>query len=186
MLDGAHAGHLAADQIFTCFGPIRILTRLMRRKVFFPVVRHSTSMIQNLVLGSSLVALTVLIHTAGLILIAGVTPSLAKWLGLHNHDIGRTLVMTGTVLGILGTLTLEVWSWALAYSLLGVTTNFGDALYLSSVMFSTTGDYGLSLDRSWRLMTALEGLNGLLMIGWSTAYLVRASTRHGPFRQEHF
>ena len=35
-------------------------------------------------------------------------------------------------------------------------------------------------------MTALEGINGFLMIGWSTAYLVRASTRHGPFRKEHF
>ena len=27
---------------------------------------------------------------------------------------------------------------------------------------------------------------GLILIGWSTAFLVRASTRHGPFRKEHF
>jgi len=143
-------------------------------------------MLQNLVAGSSLVALTVLIHTAGLILIATATPYLARRLGFHNHDIGRTLVMTGTVLGILGILTLEVWSWALAYTLLGTTGNFSDALYLSSTMFSTTGYGELHPDPAWRLLTALEGINGFLMIGWSTAYLVRASTRHGPFRQDHF
>lgn len=143
-------------------------------------------MLENLAAGSSLVALTVLIHTAGLILIATATPCLARRLGFHNHDIGRTLVMTGTVLGILAILTLEVWTWAIAYQLLGVTAQFGDALFLSTAMFSTAGYGEIHPAASWRLMTALEGINGFLMIGWSTAYLVRASTRHGPFRKEHF
>lgn len=143
-------------------------------------------MVQNLVAGSGLVALTVLIHTAGLILIAAIIPRLAKRLGFHSHDIGRTLVMTGTVLGILAILTMEVWSWALAYILIGAVADFGDALYLSTAIFSTTGYGDIHPVATWRLMTALEGINGFLMIGWSTAYLVRASTRHGPFRQEHF
>ncbi len=143
-------------------------------------------MFQNLLVGSCLVALTVLIYTAGLILIATATPWLARRLGFHNHDIGRTLVMTVTVLGILAILTLEVWSWAIAYLLLNVAANFSDALFLSTAMFSTAGYGEIHPAASWRLMTALEGINGFLMIGWSTAYLVRASTRHGPFRKEHF
>lgn len=158
----------------------------MRRKASSPVRGHSGAMLQNLAAGSSLVALTVLIHTAGLILMTAATPYLARRFGFHNHDMGRTLVMTGMVLCILGILTLEVWSWAIAYYLLGATRNFGDALYLSSAMFSTTGTGDLHPDPAWRLMSALEGVNGILMIGWSTAYLVRASTKHGPFRQEHF
>jgi hypothetical protein len=158
----------------------------MRRKASGHVSSHSDLMFENLAAGSCLVALTVLIHTAGLILMTTVTPYLARRFGFHNHDIGRTLVMTGMVLGILGILTLEVWGWAIAYFLLGATRNFGDALYLSSAMFSTTGTADLHPDQAWRLMSALEGVNGILMIGWSTAYLVRASTRHGPFRQEHF
>ena len=95
--------------------------------------------------------------------------------------------MTGTVLGILGILTLEVWSWALAYALLGATRDFTDALYLSTAMFSTVGYGEIRVAANWRLLTALEGINGFLLIGWSTAYLVRASTQHGPFREgEHF
>ena len=158
----------------------------MQRKAGSVRPCHAYLMLQNLIAGSCLVALTVLIHTAGLILIATVTPFVARRLGFHNHDVGRTLVMTGTVMGILAILTLEVWSWALAYRLLGAVADFEDALYISSAMFSTAGYGDLRPDPAWRLMSALEAINGFLMIGWSTAYLVRASTRHGPFRQEHF
>ena len=91
-------------------------------------------MLENITTGSALVALTVLIHTGGLILIAAITPPVAKYFGFHNHAVGRTLVMTGTVLGLLGLMTLEVWVWALAYSLLGVSRVFADALFLSRGM----------------------------------------------------
>ena len=94
--------------------------------------------------------------------------------------------MTSTVLGILAVLTLEIWSWALAYHLIGVTGSFEDALSLSTDVFSTIGYGKIASDPHWRLLTALEGVNGFLMIGWSTAYLVRAGTLHGPFRREHF
>lgn len=144
-------------------------------------------MLQNLGAGSVLVALTVLIHTGGLILVAAATPYLARHLGLHRHDIGRTVVMAIMVLGIMAILTVEVWSWALAYTALSVTTSFPDGLYLSTVLFSTIGYGGVAFEGRWRLMTALEGIDGFLLIGWSTAFLVRASTRHGPFRrEEHF
>src|ERR1044071_1734553 len=140
-------------------------------------------MLQNLVSGSVLVALTVLIHTGGLILIAAVTPPLARWFGFHNHDIGRTLVMTGTVLGILAILTVEIWSWALAYVWLGATPDFGDALYLCSAMVSTIGDREIAIAPAWRLIPAREAINGVLMSGGCTAYPVGAATKHGPFRR---
>ena len=144
-------------------------------------------MLQNIATGSLLVALTVLIHTCGLIMIATGTPPLARWFGFHNHIVGRTLVMTGTVLGLLGIMTVEVWVWGLAYALLGVTRQFSDGLFLSTAMFSTVGYGELVANPHWNLLTALEGINGFLLIGWSTAYLVGAATRHGPFRPgEHF
>lgn len=144
-------------------------------------------MFHNLVLGSGLVTLSVFIHTAGLILLGRMIPLLARQLGLHQHDAGRTLVMAGMVLGLLSLLTTEIWSWALAYAVLHVTSSFADALFLSTALFSTLGYGAVAFDPAWRLLTALEGINGFLLIGWSTAFLVRASTRHGPFsRRDHF
>jgi hypothetical protein len=63
---------------------------------------------------------------------------------------------------------------------------FEDALYLSTTMFSTVGSQ-IAVAPEWRLFASLESVNGFILIGWSIAYLVGASTRHGPFRQgEHF
>lgn len=143
-------------------------------------------MLQNLVAGSGLVALSVMIHAVGLIAIATAMPFVAHRLGLHNHIVGRTVVMTAIVMGILGLLTVEVWSWAFAYDLLGATDSFADSLYLSTAMFSTIGYGDMAFDPAWRLLTALEGINGFIMIGWSTAFLVRASTQHGPFKDKDF
>jgi Na+/melibiose symporter-like transporter len=144
-------------------------------------------MFANLTIGSSLVALTVLIHTVGLLFLARLTPWIAKRLGLHNHDMGRSLVMMMSVLGIFALHTIEVWLWATAYMLLNATSGFADALNLSTAMFSTVGYGQINIATSWRLLTALEGINGFILIGWSTAYLVGVSTRHGPFRKaEHF
>ena len=144
-------------------------------------------MVPNLTIGSILVALTVLIHTAGLVLLSRATPWAGHRLRLHNHDIGRGFIMMASVLGIFMLHTIEVWLWAAMFAQLHVTSSFFDALDLSTAMFSTVGYGQTSMDASWRLLTALEGINGFILIGWSTAYLVGVSTRHGPFRKgDHF
>jgi len=145
-------------------------------------------MLPNLLTGTGLVTLTVLVHTIGLLLLGRWTPRLARRLGFQNHDVGRTLVMMGSVLGIFLLHTVEIWLWAWAYLRLAAAARFSDALDLSTAMFSTLGyDGGVVVAQGWRLLSALEGINGFILIGWSTAYLVGVATRHGPFRaHEHF
>ena len=144
-------------------------------------------MFANLTAGSFLVSLNVLVHTLGLVILARSTPWTVRRLGLHSNDMGRGLVMMMSVLGIFALHTVEIWLWALSYTLLGVTERFADALNLSTAMFSTIGYGETVILPSWRLLTALEGINGFILIGWSTAYLVGVSTRHGPFRKtDHF
>jgi hypothetical protein len=37
------------------------------------------------------------------------------------------------------------------------------------------------------MLAALEGVNGFLLVGWSTVYLIAAGTWIGPFKAgEHF
>jgi hypothetical protein len=65
--------------------------------------------------------------------------------------------------------------------------NLEDALFLSTTTFSTLGADRTAVSQPWRLLTALESVDGFILIGWSIAFLVAASTRHGPFREgEHF
>lgn len=95
--------------------------------------------------------------------------------------------MVTTVLGLFFLHTIEVWVWAIAYVSIGVVGDLDSALYFSTETFSTLGYGDITPLSGWRLFAALEAVNGFILIGWSTAYLVAASTRHGPFRiGEHF
>jgi len=95
--------------------------------------------------------------------------------------------MIATVLALFIVHAVEIWLWALVYIAIGSLPDIESALYFSTTTFSTIGYGDIVLSSDWRLLGSLEGISGLLLIGWSTAYLVAASTRHGPLRVgEHF
>lgn len=144
-------------------------------------------MLLNLAIGTLVIALTVVVHTLGLVGLSSATAAAIRWLKLNKHALGRSVAMLVTVLGLFALHTLEIWLWAFSYVLLGAHPSFEEALYFSTSTFSTVGYGDVLLQPQWRLLGALEGVGGFILIGWSTAYLVAASTRHGPFRiGEHF
>ena len=141
-------------------------------------------MINNLAWGTALIALTVFIQTLGLMALSYSMPKIIEWLRLHRHHAGQTVALVTTVIGLFFIHTVEVWSWAILYNALGAIRSFEDALYLSTQTFSTVGTGAVSLNPAWRLLTSLEGIDGFILIGWSIAYLVAASTHFGPFRED--
>ncbi len=144
-------------------------------------------MIANLGLGTAVIALTVLMHTVGLIGVTRLMQAVRKWFRLHRHEAGRTVAMIVTVLALFVVHSVEVWTWALTYRGLGASPDIESAVYFSLTTFATLGYGDLVLAQDWRLLSALEGISGLILIGWSTAYLVAASSRHGPLLfGEHF
>ncbi|RTL97342.1 MAG: potassium channel protein [Hyphomicrobiales bacterium] len=143
-------------------------------------------MILNLCTGTIVISLTVLIHTFGLIAITHVMARLAALFRMHGRR-SRVLAMISVVMGLFAIMTVEVWLWAGIYRLLGIFSDFETALYFSTITFSTVGYGDVVPAHGWRVLAALEGINGFLLIGWSTAYLIAAGTRIGPFRVgEHF
>ena len=144
-------------------------------------------MLANLALGSLLIAATVLIHTLGLGFLSLWTTHLVRWFRLHRHYFGQTVAMMTTVLGLFVLHTIEIWLWAAVFATIGAVNGFADALYFSTVTFSTVGYGDITATPEWRMFAALEAIDGFILIGWSIAYLIAASTRHGPFRSgEHF
>lgn len=143
-------------------------------------------MLANLFAGTVVIALTVVIHTFGLIAVTRIVGPVTDMFRFGGHR-SRTLAMITVVFGLFAIMTIEVWLWAVAHVLTGSLDDFDTALYFSTVTFSTLGYGDVLAHPEWRLFTALEGVNGFLLIGWSTAYLVAAGTRIGPFKSgEHF
>lgn len=147
---------------------------------------NPSELFANLAVGTGMIGLSVIIHTFGLMSITRLMSHVVARFRMHGHR-SRVLAMVSVVLGLFALITVEVWCWAFLYLSLGAVPDLEAALYLSTATFSTVGYGDVVADHEWRLLSALEGVDGFLLIGWSTAYLIAAGTRVGPFRiGEHF
>jgi hypothetical protein len=84
-------------------------------------------------------------------------------------------VLTSTAVVLLMLHLLEVVVWALAYRPVlpsGPLASFVRAVYFSVVTFATLGYGDITLvDHEWRVISGIEALNGVLLVGWTTALL---------------
>ncbi|MCP4315575.1 MAG: two pore domain potassium channel family protein [Hyphomicrobiales bacterium] len=143
-------------------------------------------MLNNILLGTIVVSLTVVVHTFGLIGVANIMNRVAGHHPIHEFR-SKVISMVVLVHGLLAVHSVEIWMWAAVYALTDAVNNFADAIYFSAITFSTLGYGDAILEDKWRLLAGMEGLSGFVLIGWSTAYLVAASTRIGPFQAgKHF
>ena len=71
---------------------------------------------------------------------------------------------------------LEVLAYALLYLAVGAVHTLQDALVFSAGEYVTTGS-DVSVRRDWRLLAAMEGANGVILLGFSTAFFVSVLSR---------
>ena len=127
-------------------------------------------MLIQLVLAIVMVVMTVTVHLLGL---AGLVRLLRARHGLVRRvrKSALTLLLAAS-LELFALHTLEIWLHAAVYLLVGAAANFEEALYFSTVTYTTLGYGDVVLAQTWRIFGAIEGATGLMMIGWSTAFLV--------------
>lgn len=143
-------------------------------------------MLHNLLIGTVIICATVIVHMFGLMLVTEIVSWRISGLREHGHK-SRVMAMIAVVIGLFCIISVEVWIWAGCYFWLGFIGELETALYFSTITFSTIGYGDIVPSSTWRLLAGMEGVNGFIMIGWSTAYLVAAGTRVGPFRSgTHF
>ena len=131
-------------------------------------------MLKYSLLGVLLVAVTVAIHAIGTTLwLRRLSRRFANVANLHRLSQSlRILIGTIVVLTILHTLQIMVWALAYLYLLPeNVLDSFEEATYFSFVTFTTLGYGDITLAGTWRIISGIEALNGVLLLGWSTALL---------------
>ncbi len=75
------------------------------------------------------------------------------------------------VIGFVVTHIVEIVLWAAAYRLAGELRSFEEAVYFSAVTFATIGYGDVTMSSEWRLASAIEGVNVILLFGLTTAFL---------------
>lgn len=134
-------------------------------------------MIGNLVLAALMVGLTVIVHFAGLLVLMWLLRTRGHRFRAHESAIGQGAVIVFVVLGLVAIHTVEIWLYAVVIFVVAALPDFEAALYFSTTSFTTIGYGDVVLDKSWRLLGAIEGANGLLLFGWSTAFLIAVTAR---------
>jgi hypothetical protein len=131
----------------------------------------------NLGVATFMVAVTTLTHFFGLLLLTRVMSRAHRRLRTHEGPWRQAGMILLVVFGVFALHTTQIWVYALAFQTLGEFQTFEEALYFSTVSFSTLGYGDLTLSVSWRVMGAIEAANGLILIAWSTAFLFGVTTR---------
>ena len=133
-------------------------------------------MLAELALSTAMVTLTVLIHGIGLILLARLLRLEARSEAaehMHPGSVRGLAFILFAVLCLIGLHGVEIWLYAFLYDAIGAVEGLREAVYFSTITYGAIGyDDGAMADR-WRLVSAIEGINGIIMIGWSTAFLIR-------------
>lgn len=131
----------------------------------------------NLALSSTLVAVTTLIHFFSLAVLTALLRGPVR-LADGGRVWRRMLAILFVVFALFAVHTSEIWIYAGVYRWgVGAFEDFETALYFSTVTFVSLGYRDITLPKAWRLVGAIEAANGVILLGWSTAFFVTIMAR---------
>jgi Ion channel len=126
-------------------------------------------MFGQLLVGGAVSLVNIAVHSfamAGVIFVFKRRQAVQDSLRFQVHLV---LLMIAVVLVLNVAHLVEVAIWALLYSLLGVAPWHVSPFYFALVNFTTLG-YGDVLPVArWEMLGPLTAMNGILLLGWSTA-----------------
>lgn len=139
-------------------------------------------MIIQLAVSTAMVVLTVIFHGVGLAVLGRMLRGEVQMERSH-HVLGLSLRTTSFTLALVLALFMlhgaEIWLYAFLYEALGAVDTLETAVYFSTISYAGIGFDDRYIEPAWRLVAAIEGINGLLLLGWSTAFFVTIVSRLG-------
>lgn len=134
----------------------------------------------SIAIAGVLVFFTATIHFIGLSILA-IWMRTREW-RQNPHELRplwrRYFAILWVVFGLFGMHTIEIWLYALVYRFgLEAFPDLEQALYFSTISFVSLGNGDVIMPRAWRLVGAIEAVNGVVLLGWSTAFFITVVNR---------
>jgi MFS superfamily sulfate permease-like transporter len=131
-----------------------------------------------------LVMLTVIFHVIGLGLFNVQMIRLEEKIeGRRRYEATFVIVMGVTTVWTTILIGIEAGVWATAYRILGAIPDSRTAMLYSLSAITTYGYSEIFLAEHWRLMGALEALNGIMLFGLTTAFMYGMIQRVWPLER---
>lgn len=131
-------------------------------------------MLFNIAIGLFVVALTVIIQGYGTVFWIGKVKKRGGVESFAKHHHNWTLLLISSSFFLIFLHLVQTSLWALLYLILPEVTEFETfekSMYFSLVTFTTLGYGEITIGSSNRILAGLEAINGITLIGWSTAFM---------------
>jgi len=139
-------------------------------------------MLAQLAVSGMMVLLTVFIHGSGIFALGRFLKVEAREEAaenIHPMSLRGISVTLALVLGLIALHGIEIWLYAFVFLGLDALPTIDEAIYFSTITYSTTGYDDEGFNEAWRMVAAIEGVNGIILLGWSTAFFVTVVARMG-------
>lgn len=134
-------------------------------------------MFENLALSAILVVATVLVHFFSILGLLNILRRHGRKFPIQESVLHQGLAILFVLLSLFIIHGVEIWFYAVVFLVLGALKDFDTALYFSTSTFSSLGYGDVVLLPRWRILGAIEAPNGLILIAWSTAFLLSLMNR---------
>jgi voltage-gated potassium channel len=128
-------------------------------------------MLNELSVAALIVFVCLLLHVAGLLLMAEWLLRHREYLERNGTRIHHAILMVLLFSGIMLLHTVETVMWAAFYYTRELFNDLETSLYFSLTSYTTIGYGDVLLPQRWRLLGAIEGISGVLLCGISTAFI---------------
>ena len=137
-----------------------------------PAVTAGISLGTQLLAAAALLVVMVIVHGGGIVAATRLLRLEDQSLRAHQVDLKAFGLLISIALWLFALHFLEIALFALFYMAVGALDTVEKALYFSASAYSTLGHPDLDFPDDWRLLGAIEGLVGFVLIGWSTAVFI--------------
>lgn len=126
----------------------------------------------QLLAAALLIVTMTLVHGAGLVGITKLLKPEKEELARRRLDWGAFGLMISVALSLFLLHALEIALFASFYLMVGALHGLDEALFFSASSYATLGSSVEGFPVEWRLVGAIEGVAGFVLLGWSTAVFV--------------
>jgi hypothetical protein len=133
-------------------------------------------MLRQLLVGGGVSVINIAIHALVMTMVVWVARAVSAENKLHP-TVFLMAVMASTVSVLMAAHAVEVFVWALGYFSVAAAPPGANLVYFAFVNYTTLGYGDVVPVERWRLLGPVTALNGVLLIGWSTAVIFEVLRR---------
>lgn len=137
------------------------------------------NLFSELAIGGGMIATTVVIHAITMDTIMNRVVIFYRALRASLGHFAKPAIASLIVVSLFTAHVINIWLWASLYLHLDAPplNTLSDALYFSTVTYTTVGYGDIVLSQNFRMLSGIEAANGMLLFGWTTAFIFEIITK---------